>query len=335
VLKQTCSQSHQREKRLQKRELETKAGEIKERRDPMVAEGRRLMTSVQEAELRLKNLDSAAGQQENKLERASPDSFKAYKWILENQDKFEKEVYGPPIVTCSVTDSKFADAVESIFQKTDFVSFTTQTPGDFRTLQRQLNGEMRLHDITIKTCSIPLDRFTAPMPNDQLRRLGGFDGWAKDFLAGPDPVIAMLCSEKNLHALPIGLRDNTDEEFNRLENGTLSSWVSGKNSFQVARRREYGPDAKSTRVRHVEQAKVWTSQPVDQTLKHQLEEQISGMKAQFEDLKQQVKSEESRGLRIKEDIDQILRDTVILRISPNLHLFANLFYRKKLSRRRR
>jgi hypothetical protein len=74
---------------------------------------------------------------------------------------------------------------------------------------------------------------------------------------------------------------------------------------------------------------------VDQTLKHQLEEQISGMKAQFEDLKQQVKSEESRGLRIKEDIDQILRDTVILRISPNLHLFANLFYRKKLSRRRR
>jgi hypothetical protein len=37
-------------------------------------------------------------------------TLKAYRWLLENQSKFEKEVFGPPIVTCSITDPKYADA---------------------------------------------------------------------------------------------------------------------------------------------------------------------------------------------------------------------------------
>jgi hypothetical protein len=47
--------------------------------------------------------------------------------------------------------------------------------------------------------------------------------WARDFLVGPDPVIAMLCSEKNLHSTPIGLREISNEVFARLEEGVMSS----------------------------------------------------------------------------------------------------------------
>jgi hypothetical protein len=268
-----------------------------------------------------------------KLARASPDSLKAYKWILENQDKFEKEVFGPPMMTCSVTDPRLADAVESLFQKSDFTTFTTQTRGDFRTMQKELLGGMRLHDITIKTCSLSLDSMKAPIPDNQLRQLG-FDGWAKDFLAGPDPVLAMMCSEKNLHATPIGLRDISEEEFSRLENGPLSSWVSGKSAYQVTRRREYGPGAKSTRVRQVQPAKVWTSQPVDQNLKREYEEKIAGWKGQIQELRDRIKSEESIGLRIKEQMEQTDREMVILHVFPDFYPFAKLF-RRETSRRRK
>lgn len=266
-------------------------------------------TEIQKAERQLANLDSAAGQQEIKLEQISRDSATAYKWLLENQNKFEQEVFGPPIVTCSVTDPKFADAVESLFQKTDYLCFTAQNRNDFKTLQRELNGNMRLHDVTFRTCSFPLDQMRPPLTDAQLRE-SGFDGWARDFLSGPDPVIAMLCSEKGLHATPVGTKDVSDAVFNRLQNSSLSTWVSGRTMYQITRRKEYGPGATSTRVRDLKRAQVWTSQPVDQTLKRQYQESIDQLKQKFADLRTKLDSERTIGQRLREELEQIDKEMV-------------------------
>jgi hypothetical protein len=270
---------------------------------------------IQQAERQLGSLDSQSGQQEHKLAQASHDSLKAYRWLLDNQDKFEKEVFGPPIVTCSITDPKFADAVESLFQKSDFTSFTTQTRNDFRTLQRALNGELRLHDVSIRTCSLSLDSMRAPMPDDQIRQMG-FDGWAKDFLTGPEPVIAMLCSEKSLHSTPIGLGDIPEEVFNQLQNGTLSSWVSGQNNFQVNRRKEYGPSATSTRVRQIKPAQVWTSRPVDVSHRRQHQENIDLWREQWKDIQEKLQSEKATMEKIRQDHDRIDQETVFTPLPP-------------------
>lgn len=268
-----------------------------------------MQRKIQQAERQLSNLDSASGQQELKLQKASYDTLKAYRWLLENQSKFEKEVFGPPIVTCSITNPKFADAVESLFQKTDFTSFTVQTRNDFRTLQFAINKTLGLHDISIRTCSLSLDTMRAPMPKDQLTQLG-FDGWAKDFLVGPDPVIAMLCSEKNLHSTAIGLREISNEVFARLEEGLMSSWVSGKKSYQVTRRREYGPGATSTRVREIKPAQVWTEQPVDVSLKREHQENITLWNEQLQDIKEKLESERAMLLKIREEHEQAEREMV-------------------------
>ncbi|KAJ5484219.1 RecF/RecN/SMC [Penicillium expansum] len=293
--------------RLEKRELEIKAREIQDRKQPIQEQQQQVQRNIQQAERQLSNLDSASGQQELKLQKASYDTLKAYRWLLENQNKFEKEVFGPPIVTCSITDPKFADAVESLFQKTDFTSFTVQTRNDFRTLQRAINQTLGLHDISIRTCSLSLDTMRAPMPKDQLTQLG-FDGWARDFLVGPDPVIAMLCSEKNLHSTPIGLREISNEVFARLEKGSMSSWVSGKRSYQVTRRREYGPGATSTRVREIKPAQVWTEQPVDVSLKRGHQENITLWNEQLQDIKEKLESERAALLKIGEEHKQAERE---------------------------
>ncbi|KAH8431563.1 DNA repair ATPase SMC5 [Aspergillus melleus] len=282
-----------RAKRRQARELEEQAEQIKETRRPLFEQFSKKKDDLYQTEQQLRGLDSQSGRQEAKLKQVSPDSFRAYKWLQDNQGKFEKQVFGPPLVECSISDPKYADALESLLQKTDFTAFTTQSRNDFRTLQRCLNIDMRLHDISIKTSVVPLENFRPPIPGDEIQKMG-FDGWAKDFLKGPEPVLSVLCSENRLHQTPVTLRDISDDEFSQMESGSISSWVAGKQSYKVTRRREYGPSATSTRVRQVRPAKVWTSQPVDTMAKQDLVQTMSALKEELRDLQQRMESEKAK-----------------------------------------
>ncbi|KAL4870394.1 hypothetical protein BDV12DRAFT_165889 [Aspergillus spectabilis] len=279
-----------REKRREIREIEDRAQEIRERRRPLLEELNEKADRLKQVEQQLRGLDSQAGRQEKKLQEASGDSYKAYRWLLNNQDKFEKEVFGPPIVTCSINDPRYADHVESLLQRTDFTAFTVQTRNDFRTLQRNLIGQLKLHDISIRTSSLSLDSLRSPLSTDELGNLG-FQGWAKDFLSGPEPVLAVLCSENRLHQTPISLRDISDDTYATLERGSISSWVAGKQTYQIIRRREYGPGATSTRVRQVRPARVWTSQPVDVSTKGELEQTIGMLRDEKGAVEQKIEAD--------------------------------------------
>ncbi|GFF24475.1 structural maintenance of chromosomes protein 5 [Aspergillus udagawae] len=300
-----------KEKRLATRELEGKATEIQQARLPLVEELKSKNDQIRRAEQQLHSLASQSGQQEAKLRGASQHSYQAYKWLQDNQDKFEKEVFGPPVVTCSVKDPKYANAIESLLQRTDFTAFTTQTRNDFRTLQRALVTEMRLHDISIRTSTTPLESFRPPVSDEELRSLG-FDGWAKDFLSGPEPVLAVLCSENRLHQTPINLQGISDETFARLENGSISSWVAGKQNYQIVRRREYGPGAVSTRVRQVRPAQIWTSQAVDVVAKQEIERKILALKDEVSQVKEKMESERSRLHRMGEEKKELDRERAAL-----------------------
>ncbi|KNG86566.1 structural maintenance of chromosomes 5 smc5 [Aspergillus nomiae NRRL 13137] len=300
-----------REKRRQMRETEEKANEIKDRRRPLFEALKEKTDKVKESEQHLQRLDSQSGRQEEKLKQLSYETYKAYQWIQQNQDKFEKEVFGPPVVTCSVKDAKYADALESLFQRTDLMAFTVQCRNDFRTLQRELNIGQKLHDISIRTSSVPLERFRPPMSEDEVRSLG-FDGWAKDLINGPDPVIASLCSENRLNQTPIGHRDITDEEFRRMEQGSISSWVAGKKSYTISRRKEYGPNATSTRVRQVRPARVWTSQPMDASAKQDLVQNIQALKEEVRELQEKIDMERANLVQLGHDHDECERERLEL-----------------------
>ncbi|KAL4989417.1 P-loop containing nucleoside triphosphate hydrolase protein [Aspergillus falconensis] len=289
-----------RAKRREIRDLETRAKEIQERKRQLHEQLNETSVRLKQAENQLRGLDSRAGQQEKKLQDVSADSHRAYRWLLNNQDKFEQEVFGPPLVTCSIKDPKYADHIESLLQRTDFTSFTVQNRRDFRTLQRYLSHELRLHDISIRTSSIPVENLRSPLPDHELRDLG-FQGWAKDFLNGPEPVVAMLLSEKLLHQTPVSLRDISDQAFATLERGSISSWVAGKQNYTVNRRREYGPGATSTRVRQVRPARVWTSQPVDASVKAELQRRIQELKSEIGYIKEKIESDRATMAQLQRD----------------------------------
>ncbi|QGA19542.1 hypothetical protein EYB26_007231 [Talaromyces marneffei] len=283
------------------KDIENRAREIKEGRKAVFERLEEKKHRINDTENELRSLQSQSGQREAMLKKFSPDTHRAYRWILENKDKFDKTVYGPALIECSVNDSKYADAIESLLQKNDFLAFTTQSIKDFRTLQKALNVELKLHDVSIRNCTTPLSDLRPPVSDGEMRDLG-FDGWAKDYLSGPEPVIAMLCNEQFLFRTPLVLREINDQEYSRMEShNAINSWVAGKQTYKVNRRKEYGPGATSTQVRQVRPARFWTDKPLDVSLKQELLDTKSQLEGEMAEIEKTI---ESLRLELKVSGDQ-------------------------------
>lgn len=261
--------------------------------------GRERQERIQQAERELAALESQAGQQSKKLLNSSQDTHKAWEWIQKNQNLFDKQVFGPPIVECSINDPKYVDMIESLFQKNHLLAFTVQTNADFKKLQNYVHDELHLSEINIKVMNGRLDSFTPPISPDELKRYG-FHGWALDYISGPEPVLAMLSYELRLHRTAVMLQDTTAQQFERLQNSPIDSWLTSKSSYNIIRRREYGPGATSTRVKEVRRASVWTDQPVDLSVKRELQDNIQGWK-------EEISSFQASNTEAQEEI-QRLRD---------------------------
>ncbi|KAK0615797.1 SMC5-like protein [Bombardia bombarda] len=229
-------------------------------------------------------LESQQGQLLNQLRRISPDVAKGWEWLRENQGNFDKEVFGPPILTCSVNDSRYSDLVQSVLQQDDFLCFTAQTREDHKKLSDQFYGSMGL-SVTIRSCFTAYSSFKPPLPKADLVKLG-LDGYVTDYLDGPEPVLAMLCSEKRLHASAVSLSDISDKEFESIEQSErISQFAAGKQLYRITRRREYGPGAVSTRVTQFQKGRFWADQPSEATEQTDLRRKLDEIKGEIGELK--------------------------------------------------
>src|SRR5215469_14706091 len=147
---------------------------------------------LDDAKKQLKNLQSEAGQQLNKLQQLSNHTATAWAWVQHNQALFKDKVYGPPIIECAVKDSRYADVIESLLQKDDQIALTVTNVEDFRTLEDNLRGKQYLKDVVVRSVTRGLDHFKPPISREALAEYS-LDHWVIDLLAGPDPVLTMLC----------------------------------------------------------------------------------------------------------------------------------------------
>lgn len=290
-------------------ELNEEGLDIKRRQQELTDRGKERHRRIQQAQQELKELDSAAGQQEKKLASHSPDSYKAWKWIQQNQGFFEKQVFGPAMIECSVKDSKWADMIESLFQKSNFIAFTVQTKNDFKKLNDQVHGAMHLSEINIRTMDAGIDAFQPPMEATQLERYG-LSGWASDYLNGPEPLLAGLFYEVRLHLTAIGWPDTTPEQYDLLQASGLNNWVTSRSSYKITRRPEYGPSATSAQVRDVKKATIWTNQQADVGAKRELQENIDGWNEEIKAFEDKTGELQIQLLHIREQLDSTRQEHV-------------------------
>jgi hypothetical protein len=253
------------------------------------------------------------GQQLNKLEQISKDTAKAWKWVQDNRDQFEHEVYGPPMISCSVKDSRYTNVLESFLKKNDFLAITAQSLADMKKLSNQFYKVMKLGEVTVRTSEEPLPQDPPILSRQQMQQFG-LDGWALDFIDGPEPVLAMLNGSGRLQRSAVALQDNSEAQYNMIiEDGSLVSWAAGKQLYQISRRREYGPDAQTTITKLVNAAKYWTDQPLDTSASREIQQRIDELDAEFDELKKQVlpvrKERDEKIEKSKEIEKEIVSDT--------------------------
>ncbi|KAL2263142.1 hypothetical protein VTK26DRAFT_8040 [Humicola hyalothermophila] len=293
-----------REQEHSQREKQAEQEALVDERNQLSEKGANIRQEQSKLQGHLEELKSQQGQLLVQLKKIDPDVARGWDWLKDNQASFEKEVFGPPMLTCSVKDSRYSDLVQSMLQKDDFLCFTTQTRADHKKLSDQFYKHMGL-SVTVRSCFTPLSSFNAPLSKEELAGLG-FDGYASDYLEGPEPVLAMLWAERRLHASAVSLKEISEKQFDRIQQvGNLNQFAAGKQLYRIARRREYGPGAVSTRVTQFAKGRFWTNQPVDVAEKTELQQKIEELGIEFNQLKSKHSANKARGEILAQEIRQI------------------------------
>lgn len=281
----------------EKEELDAAITELRER-----GKGKRQEQATLTKEL--ENLNSQEGQRLNQLKRVEPEVAKAWEWLQENGNKFEKQVFGPPMLTCSMKDKRYSDHVQSLLQRDDFLCFTAQTRKDHKELTDQFFTNMKLA-VTVRTVTADLSSFRSPVPQGNLPAMG-LDGYALDFVEGPEPVLAMLCSEKKLHLTGVALQDISEEQYQKINEGEVfNSFATGSTMYRITRRREYGPGATSTMSRAIRPGTYWTDGPIDMAAKNELEQRLKQCEDEFGEMRRTNEEFKAKGAALNEKKEEI------------------------------
>lgn len=256
------------------------------------------------------SFDTQEGQKMNFMKKHFPELAAGWEWIEAHKDEFEKEVFGPPMISCAVKDERYSDQVQSLLQNDDFTCFTAQTKSDYKKLTDQLYRVMSL-SVVIRTCAHPLASFRPPVDRNEATALG-LDGFAVDYLEGPDPVLAMLCGEKRLHQSGVSLEEHNDAQYDRLLNsGKVNSWATGRQTYTIRRRKEYGPQAMTAITKSIQPGRFWTSQPVDTQEKAEMSRRLAELNGERAIMKEQNRElQEKNGTfedQKKDILDKIVR----------------------------
>lgn len=252
-------------------------------------------------------MDSQDGKNVSKLRALGKETAQAWEWITKNREKFEEEVFGPPLISCKLKDQGYADQIESYIQIGVFLTITTQNSNDFNTLSNAIST-LRLADVQFQTSrrGPPANRL---MSTEQLQQLG-LDGWAIDMIEGPEQVRGMLCNAGQLDRTAVGLREINEAQYNAILQTHLSKVAAGGTQYSVFRRSEYGPEAMSTATKTFAPARILTDRPVDTSERTSLEEEISQLEARFELLRPKVGPVREKLAQLAEEKSSVHREMV-------------------------
>ena len=264
----------------------------------------------------IRNFDTTAGKLEQRFQKISTETLRAWKWIEKNQHMFEKPIQGPPGLVCNVPDSAMVPAIESFLQKSDLCIITAQNRADYGLLQAKLVNEQKLTGISLRVCTDDnLNRLPKPYSNEQLAEFG-LDSYAIDYLEGPPIVLAMLCNEKKLHLAAIARGHVSAEQHERLKESRISSYYSQQTIHRFIRRFDLGPEQHAmSSSSSGKLLGIWTDQPVDQGRKAALQREVGELKGELDEIKNGLQQcaegiERSRATiaTLKDEVKQIQKD---------------------------
>lgn len=97
---------------------------------------------------------------------------------------------------------------------------------------------------------------------------------------------------------PISSRDFTPQQNKSMESTNISSWIAGRTSYRIIRRREY--DASSTRLAILRSAQVFKVQQVDHALKAEMQRKVHELEDELAEMKKFVEAKNGEHQQLKQ-----------------------------------
>jgi chromosome segregation ATPase len=296
-----------RKLRQQKRELDEQLNGIGGQVDTLSAQHRQRQEVLKQKNTEAQSLQSQAGRQANKLLQISRDAAKAWTWIQGNLTRFAGQVYGPPMITCTVTDPRYTDAVEQVVGKSELQAFTVTDQADFKMLLNQLQNVMGLSDVNVRASLANLADFRPPHSDAELHALG-FQCWIRDVIEGPEAVIAMLCDNRNIHQTALGDQPVPENMERELERSSISAYATSTKFYSIARRREYGEGAVVTRVQAIRKADHLTDAPVDTQAAGQIRRDINETEDDIRMIEEEIQGLRAKNAQLQKELSDLNKE---------------------------
>lgn len=191
------------------------------------------------------------------------------------------------MVTCSVKDRRYTDAVESLFRPSNMLTITAQTQADYQKLNDRFHSaEMRLAEVRIQMSTQTLAE-TIGQPLATVAELNsmGLDRWAIDFIDAPEPVLAMLCNDIHAHKTAVALHDVTDDQYAKILRAGIKSFITKSTSYKITTRKEYNTSA--TQTSGINRARFFVDGVVDTSGRSVIEQNLAELTRKFEAMKRE------------------------------------------------
>ncbi|KAK3700111.1 Structural maintenance of chromosomes protein 5 [Vermiconidia calcicola] len=108
------------------------------------------------------------------------------------------------------------------------------------------------------------------------------------------------------------LRDISSAQFEALKGSPLSAWVTPQQSYTITRRREYGPQATSTRAQDLKEARMFTDVPVDHQGERDIDRRVAETQSEIDELKESHRVKKLEHQALEDGVKRLQQEKKIL-----------------------
>uniref|UniRef100_A0A671KMY8 Structural maintenance of chromosomes protein 5 n=1 Tax=Sinocyclocheilus anshuiensis TaxID=1608454 RepID=A0A671KMY8_9TELE len=151
---------------------------------------------------RARSLDDMMKVKEDKLRNRFRDTYTALKWLRDNRDRFEGNVY-EPMMLINVRDTRHAKYIESHIPLNDLRAFVFQRQEDMEKFMTEVRDTQRLR---VNTVIAPEESCSKRPPSRPLETLKpyGFFSYLRELFDAPEEVMSYLCYQYKVNDVPVG-----------------------------------------------------------------------------------------------------------------------------------
>ncbi|XJO76391.1 hypothetical protein BDV3_006922 [Batrachochytrium dendrobatidis] len=274
-----------------------RAQENNSKKNEVAREAAEVRVEQQKKATELEQLDQIRHRKLAALKRGDKDAYNATMWLQDNLSMFEKHVFEPICMEVNLKDTRYAAVLETLVKPSHNTTFVTQCKQDYNRFCEEVIS-IRKWRVNVVYFDRPLSSWTPEHPRQLITQLG-FDGYALDFIDGPEPILSALCQMCFLHTNAIALGKLPDLVAAEKK---LRVFIANNDLYSV--KHAYGHT--STRAKRIANPR-YLDLSVDIKLKTRLEQEQQEIMAQLQVISETSKQLEMESSKIRE-LDQELRE---------------------------